>query len=39
MVDIPALKEMVLRLAFVDVKELKMENASLLERNGELMKW
>ena len=36
MVDIPALKEMVLRLAFVDVSELKMENASLLEKNEKL---
>ena len=36
MVDIPALKEMILRLAFVDVKELKMENASLLEKNEKL---
>ena len=36
MVDIPALKEMILRLAFVDVKELKMENASMLEKNEKL---
>ena len=36
MVDIPALKEMILRLAFVDVRELKMENASLLEKNEKL---
>ena len=36
MVDIPALKEMVLRLAFVDVSELKMENASLLESHEKL---
>ena len=36
MVDIPALKEMILRLAFVDVKELKMENASLLENHEKL---
>ena len=36
MVDIPALKELILRLAFVDVKELKMENASLLEKNEKL---
>ena len=36
MVDIPALKEMILRLAFVDVKELKMENASLLESHEKL---
>ena len=36
MVDIPALKEMILRLAFVDVKELKMENASMLEKNDKL---
>ena len=36
MVEIPALKEMILRLAFVDVKELKMENASLLENHEKL---
>ena len=36
MVDIPALKEMILRLAFVDVSELKMENASLLENHEKL---
>ena len=36
MVDIPALKETILRLAFVDVRELKMENASLLEKNEKL---
>ena len=36
MVDIPALKEMILRFAFVDVKELKMENASLLENHEKL---
>ena len=36
MVDIPALKEMILRLAFVDVKELEMENASLLENHEKL---
>ena len=36
MVDIPALKEMILRLAFVDVKELKMENASMLENHEKL---
>ena len=38
MVDIPALKKTILRFAFVDVKELKMENASMLENNDELMK-
>ena len=36
MVDIPALKKTILRLAFVDVKELKMENASMLEKNDKL---
>ena len=36
MVDIPALRETILRLAFVDVKELKMENASLLENHEKL---
>ena len=36
MVDIPALKETILRFAFVDVKELKMENASLLENHEKL---
>ena len=36
MVDIPALKETILRFAFVDVKELKMDNASLLEKNEKL---
>ena len=36
MVEIPALKEMILRFAFVDVSELKMENASLLENHEKL---
>ena len=36
MVDIPALKETILRFAFVDVKELVMENASLLENHEKL---
>ena len=36
MVDIPALKETILRFAFVDVKELEMENASLLENHEKL---
>ena len=36
---IPKLDELSLPFAFLNVKELKMENASLLERNGELMKW
>ena len=36
MVDIPALKETILRFAFVDVKELKLENASLLENHEKL---
>ena len=36
MVDIPALKETILRFAFVDVKELRMENASLLENHEKL---
>ena len=35
---IPKLKKTSLRFAFVNVKELKMENASMLENNGELMK-
>ena len=36
---IPKLDDLSLQFAFLNVKELKMENASLLERNGELMKW
>ena len=36
MVDIPALKETILRFAFVDVKELEMENASLMENHEKL---
>ena len=36
MVDIPALKKTILRFAFVDVKELEMENASLLESHEKL---
>ena len=36
MVDIPALKKTILRLAFVDVSELEMENASLLENHEKL---
>ena len=36
---IPNINELSLRFAFVNVKELKMENAGMLERNGELMKW
>ena len=36
MVDIPALKKTILRFAFVDVRELKMENASLLENHEKL---
>ena len=36
---IPKLDDLSLPFAFLNVKELKMENASLLERNGELMKW
>ena len=36
---IPKLDDLSLQFAFMNVKELKMENASLLERNGELMKW
>ena len=35
---IPKLKKTSLRFAFVSVKELKMENASMLENNDELMK-
>ena len=36
MVDIPTLKKTILRFAFVDVKELEMENASLLENHEKL---
>ena len=36
MVNIPALKKLILRFAFVDVSELEMENASLLESYKEL---
>ena len=36
MVDIPALKKLILRFAFVDVSELEMENASLLENHEKL---
>ena len=36
---IPKLDELSLPFAFMNVKELKMENAGMLERNGELMKW
>ena len=36
MVDIPALKKTILRFAFVDVRELEMENASLLENHEKL---
>ena len=36
MVDIPGLKKTILRFAFVDVKELEMENASLLENHEKL---
>ena len=36
---IPKLDDLSLPFAFLNVKEVKMENASLLERNGELMKW
>ena len=35
---IPNINELSLRFAFVNVKELKMENASMLENNEELMK-
>ena len=35
---IPNINELSLRFAFVNVKELKMENASMLENNDELMK-
>lgn len=35
---IPKLKKTSLRFAFVSVSELKMENASMLENNGELMR-
>ena len=36
MVNIPALKKLILRFAFVGVSELEMENASLLEGYKEL---
>ena len=36
---IPKLDDLSLQFAFLNVKELKMENAGMLERNGELMKW
>ena len=36
MVDIPALKKLILRFAFVDVGELRMENASMLENHEKL---
>ena len=36
MVNIPALKKLILRLAFVDVKKLEMGNASLLENHETL---
>ena len=36
MVNIPALKKLILRFAFVDVGELRMENASLLENHEKL---
>ena len=35
---IPKLSDLSLRFAFVNVSELKMENASMLENNGELMR-
>lgn len=35
---IPNINELSLRFAFVNVSELKMENAGMLENNGELMK-
>ena len=36
---IPKLDDLSLPFAFMNVKALEMENASLLENNGELMKW
>ena len=39
LITIPKLDDLSLQFAFLNVKELKMENASMLERNGELMKW
>ena len=36
---IPKLDDLSLPFAFMNVKMLEMKNASLLERNGELMKW
>ena len=35
---IPKLDDLSLQFAFLNVKELKMENAGMLENNGELMK-
>ena len=39
LMTIPKLDDLSLPFAFKNVKELKMENAGMLERNGELMKW
>ena len=39
LMTIPKLDDLSLQFAFLNVKELKMENAGMLERNGELMKW
>ena len=39
LVNIPNLTEMALQFAFANVKELKMENASMFERNEELLEW
>ena len=39
LMTIPKLDDLSLPFAFKNVKALEMENASLLERNGELMKW
>lgn len=39
LITIPKLDDLSLPFAFKNVKELKMENAGMLERNGELMKW
>ena len=39
LMTIPKLDDLSLPFAFKNVKALEMENASLLENNGELMKW
>ena len=39
LMTIPKLDDLSLQFAFLNVKELKMENAGMLENNGELLKW